>query len=123
MMNNKNDQEIYYRIFKILSNDPNLTQRQMAKEMGISLGKLNYCLKELVRKGIVKIERLTLSDNKVGYMYILTPRGIEEKAKITIRFLRNKILEFEEIKKQIKEISQEVEAEKSNKQMLNNNIG
>jgi len=110
-MNNTDDHEIRYRLLKLLGDDPNLTQRQMAGEMGLSLGKFNYCLKELVKKGIVKIERFTTSDNKAGYMYILTPHGIEEKAKITVRFLKRKMNEYEKIKQEIKKLKVEVEAE------------
>ena len=101
--------EIRYRLLKLLENNPNMTQRQMAGEMGLSLGKFNYCLKELVKKGIVKIDRFTTSDNKAGYMYVLTPHGIEEKAKITVSFLRRKMKEYEEIKNQIKELAGEVD--------------
>ena len=91
---NTTNTEIHYRLLKILESNPNLTQRQMAEEMGLSLGKFNYCLKELVKKGIVKIERFTSSDNKVAYMFILTPRGLEEKTKVTTSFLRRKMQEF-----------------------------
>ena len=81
----------------------------MAKQMGISLGKFNYCLNELVKKGFVKVNRFTSSQNKAAYMYILTPKGIEQKAKITMSFLRLKMKEYEEIKKQIKEINREIQ--------------
>jgi len=104
--------EIRYRLLKLLDQNPNLTQRQMAEEMGISLGKFNYCLKELVKKGIVKIERFKSSDNKAAYMYILTSRGIEEKTRITVSFLRRKLEEFEEIKKQIDELVGEINGSK-----------
>ena len=107
-MNNIDDHEIRYRLFKLLDDDPNLTQRKMAEQMGISLGKFNYCLNELAKKGFVKINRFKSSDNKVSYMYILTPRGVEEKSKITIRFLKLKMQEFQKIEQQIKEISMEV---------------
>ena len=106
------DPEIPYRLLKILEADPNLTQRQMAGEMGISLGKFNYCLKELVKKGFVKVERFTSSENKAAYMYILTPNGIEEKSRITVSFLKRKMQEFEAIKQQIEELKQEVSVEK-----------
>src|SRR5210317_1369007 len=109
VMNSNDEQEIRYRIFKLLDDDPNLTQRQMAEKMGISLGKFNYCLKELVKKGFVKINRFTSSENKAAYIYLLTPHGIEEKSKITVNFLKRKMNEYEELKKQIKEISREIE--------------
>jgi EPS-associated MarR family transcriptional regulator len=104
------DLELNYRLFKILQANPNLTQRQMASEMGLSLGKFNYCLKALVKKGFVKIDRFTTSDNKAGYMYLLTPQGIEEKSIITVNFLKRKMKEFEEIKQQIEELKRETSA-------------
>jgi EPS-associated MarR family transcriptional regulator len=102
------DPEIPYNLFKILESETNLTQRQMAGKMGLSLGKFNYCLKELVKKGFVKVERFTSSNNKAAYMYLITPHGIEEKSKVTARFLKRKMAEFEDIKKQIEELKQEV---------------
>jgi len=107
-MNNKN-QEIEYRLFKILAKNNNMTQRQMAGEMGISLGKFNYCLAALVKKGFVKMDRFRYSSSKVAYMYFLTSHGLEEKTRITAKFLKRKMVEFEEIKKQIEELSGEVE--------------
>ena len=114
-MNTNDDHEIRYSLFKLLGDDPNLTQRQMAEKMGISLGKFNYCLKELVTKGFVKINRFKSSQNKAAYMYLLTPRGLEEKTKITVRFLKRKIREFDEIKMQIKEIAHDAESEELKK--------
>ena len=76
-MNNRYEQEIRYRLLKILSRESNITQRDMAKRMGISLGKVNYCLSELAKKGIIKINRFKSARNKVPYTYIITPRGIE----------------------------------------------
>jgi len=108
-MNKSNEQEIRYRLLKILSQDPNFTQRQMAQKMGISLGKINYCLSEFVQKGLIKITRLRDSQNKVRYLYILTPCGLEEKAKVTLQFFKRKIAEYEETKKQIKTLNQEME--------------
>jgi EPS-associated MarR family transcriptional regulator len=110
-MNNTDEHEIRYRLLKLLGDDPNLTQRQMASEMGLSLGKFNYCLKELVKKGIVKIERFTTSDRKAAYIYLLTPRGINEKATITASFLKRKLYEYEEIIQEIESLKKEVEAE------------
>lgn len=110
-MNTKNSTEIRYRLLKILEKNPNLTQRQMAEKMGLSLGKFNYCLKELAKKGIVKIERFTTSDHKAAYMYLLTPRGIEEKTRITANFLKRKMAEYEQLKQEIRELTQEVNPE------------
>ena len=111
-MNIPYEQEIRYRLLKILSQETNLTQREMAKKMGISLGKVNYCLSELTRKGFIKINRFKSSSNKMRYIYVLTPHGLEEKGRLTLSFLRTKMLEYEEIKKQIRDLSREVEAER-----------
>ena len=111
-MNNPYEQEIRYRLLKILSKDPNLTQRKMAKKMGISLGKVNYCLSELAKKGFIKINRFKSSSNKIRYIYILTPRGLEERARLTLSFLRRKTLEYEEISRQIRDLAQEIEEER-----------
>lgn len=105
------DTETRYRLLKLIESNPNFTQRQMAEAMGISLGKFNYCLKELVKKGVVKIERFKSSDNKAAYMYILTPHGIEEKTKITVNFLKRKMIEYEELKKEIRELQSEMNLE------------
>ena len=110
-MNTKSNTEIRYRLLKLLENNPNLTQRQMAEEMGLSLGKFNYCLKELAKKGLVKVNRFKSSDNKAAYMYLLTPHGIEQKAKITASFLQRKMQEYEQLKKEIRELRQEVNPE------------
>jgi EPS-associated MarR family transcriptional regulator len=111
-MNNPYEQEIRYRLLKILSQETNLNQRQMAKMMGISLGKVNYCLSELARKGLIKITRFKSAKKKIPYTYILTPHGLEEKARLTLNFLKRKILEYEEIKRQIRELAREVDKQK-----------
>ncbi|MHB1351631.1 MAG: MarR family EPS-associated transcriptional regulator [Desulfobulbaceae bacterium] len=105
---NTSSTEIRYRILKILEQNPDLTQRQLAEKLGLSLGKCNYCLRELVKKGIVKIERFTSSSNKAGYLYVLTPHGIEQKAKITAAFLQRKMREYEELQREIQELRREV---------------
>lgn len=81
----------------------------MAKRMGISLGKVNYCISELAAKGWIKITRFRSAKNKIPYTYLLTPKGLEEKGKLTLRFLKRKLSEYEEIKKQIRELHYEVE--------------
>lgn len=108
-MNASYEQEIRYRLLRILSREGDLTQRRMAREMGISLGKVNYCLSELTRQGFLKIHRFRASRNKIQYIYLLTPRGLEEKARLTVAFLRRKMREHEEIKRQIQELALEVE--------------
>jgi len=106
---NTYEQGIRYRLLKILSEDSSLTQREMSRRMGISLGKLNYCLTELAKRGFVKIHRFKDSSNKTKYMYLLTPRGMEEKTRVAMSFLKSKVREYEEIKRQIKELSVEIE--------------
>ena len=104
------EQEIRYRLLKILSEKQTFTQREMATRVGISLGKMNYCLTELTRKGIIKINRFKTTGNKrKAYAYILTSRGIQEKAGITVSFLKKKVEEYDEIKRQIEELTREVE--------------
>jgi EPS-associated MarR family transcriptional regulator len=108
---NSFEQEIRYRLLKILTQESTLTQRDMAERMGISLGKVNYCLSELAKKGLIKVHRFKSAKNKIPYTYVLTPRGLEEKARLTVNFLRRKISEYEEIKRQIRELALEIEAE------------
>ena len=112
-MNNLYEQEIRYKLLTLLAIEPNLSQREMARRMGISLGKTNYVLTELANKGIIKIKRFKSAMNKIPYTYMLTPDGLEEKAKITLAFLKRKLSEYEEIKRQIKEIAKEVEKDET----------
>jgi len=110
-MNHIYEQEIRYRLLKILAEEPKLGQREMAKRMGISLGKVNFCVSELAAKGWIKITRLKNARKKIPYIYMLTPKGLEEKGELTVRFLKRKVSEYEEIKVQISEIYQEVKHE------------
>jgi len=102
--------EIRYRTLKLLRDNPNISQRGLALELGVSLGKANYCLKALVGKGLVKMRNFQNSSNKSGYAYFLTPKGVEEKAKVTVRFLQRKMTEYEELKQQVAELRSEVAA-------------
>ena len=81
----------------------------MAEKMGLSLGKFNYCLKDLVKKGFVEINRFKASDNKASYKYLLTSKGVEQKAIITVNFLRHKMIEYEKIKKEIEILKREID--------------
>ena len=110
-MNHSYEQEIRYRLLKILAEEPQLGQREMAKRMGISLGKVNFCVSELAAKGWIKITRLKSARKKIPYIYMLTPKGLEEKGQLTVRFLKRKLAEYEEIKKQILELHNEVQQE------------
>ena len=96
----KNEQDHFETLRKI-KNKPNSTQRELAEELGFSLGKLNYCLKALKDKGLVKIENFTKNPNKLNYIYVLTPKGISKKTKLTIDFMRRKMKEFDELKKEL----------------------
>ncbi len=99
--------EYRYKILKRLEADPNVSQRALAGELGISLGRVNYCLQALVEKGLVKANNFRNSKNKSGYVYLLTPKGLEEKARITIEFLKVKLAEHEELKREIASLQQE----------------
>lgn len=88
-------------ILKLLQTNPNLSQRELADAMGVSLGKINYCLRALVGKGFVKLGNFRRSDNKRAYAYLLTPAGLEEKSRIVLAFLKHKEREFEAIRREI----------------------
>ena len=108
-----------FRLMKILEANPNLSQREMGKALGISFGCINYCLNALVAKGLVKIENFSHNQNKFGYVYLLTPSGIAEKAALTSVFLKRKMEEYEAIKLEIALLKSEIKAqdgEKSSKQ-------
>ncbi|KAA8978327.1 MarR family EPS-associated transcriptional regulator [Halospina sp. K52047b] len=97
-----------YQLLRALEQNPNLSQRQLATELGYSLGKLNYCLKALKDKGWVKVENFRNSQNKTAYFYQLTPAGVTEKARVTRRFLQRKLEEHQQIEQEIEALKQEV---------------
>lgn len=97
----KNNQD-YFEILRKINNNSKLTQRSLAKELDFSLGKLNYCLAELKKKGLVKFKNFSQNPNKSNYIYLLTPKGISEKTKLTLNFMKKKIKEYEELKKELK---------------------
>jgi EPS-associated MarR family transcriptional regulator len=101
------DDETRYRILKALEADPQASQRRIADELGISLGRVNYCLQALVRKGLVKVNNFRSAKHKRAYLYLLTPRGIEERARVTARFLRVKLDEYEILKRELEELQRE----------------
>jgi len=100
--------EYRYKILKLLESNPEISQRELAKILGISLGRANYCLNALIEVGLLKVSNFRTSKNKLAYMYVLTPTGIEEKAKITLRFLAYKLQEYEMLKKEISTLKREV---------------
>jgi EPS-associated MarR family transcriptional regulator len=103
------NQELEYRVLKILEQQPDLTQRQLSEALGVSLGKTNYVLKSLIDVGWVKLDNFQKSDNKWGYVYLLTPMGFTEKAAITVRFLKRKKQEYDNLQKEIAQLQREVQ--------------
>ena len=99
--------EIAYKLLKLIEAEPHLSQRSIAQKMGVSLGKTNYCLKALVDKGFIKLQNFYNNKKKSSYIYFLTPQGIEEKAAVTYRFLQRKIEEYEDIKVEIEHLKNE----------------
>ena len=97
------DNPDHFNVLRKIQKKPKSTQRQLAEDLGFSLGKLNYCLKALKVKGLVKVENFKKNPNKLNYIYVLTPKGIAEKTKITINFMEKKMKEYDELKKELKE--------------------
>ena len=95
------DNQDHFNVLRKIDNKPKATQRELAEELGFSLGKLNYCLKALKAKGLIKIKNFGKNPNKINYIYILTPRGISEKTKLTINFMKRMMKEYDELKKEI----------------------
>ena len=104
--NNNNDNKNFeneFNVLRFINKKPNTNQREIANKLGLSLGKLNYCLQQLKKKGYVKINNFKKNENKSGYLYLLTPRGIMEKTKITLAFMKRKMKEYDELKREIKD--------------------
>jgi EPS-associated MarR family transcriptional regulator len=102
-------EEMRYRVLRLLQTDPKLSQRDVARKLGISLGKVNFCLQALISKGWVKATNFKNSHNKAAYMYVLTPRGMEAKARLAVRFLVQKLSEYERLREEIEQIRREAE--------------
>lgn len=117
----KIQEDTYFRVLRILHEKPDITQREIAKLLGVSTSGLNYCLNALIDKGWVKVHNFSQSKNKFGYVYLLTPSGISEKAALTGRFLKRKLKEYEEMKAEIESLRSEV-SEVSEVSRLVNNI-
>lgn len=107
----KLQEDTYFRVMRILQTNPDLTQRELAEKLGISVGGLNYCLRALVDKGLVKMKNFATSKNKFGYVYVLTPSGMTEKAAITHRFLQRKLDEYAALHTEIKALQSEAFSE------------
>ena len=104
-----NNQDIRLDLLRKLESNPEYTQRELSREMGVSLGKVNYCMKKLTEKGWVKLTNFSHNPNKIGYAYLLTPSGIEEKSRLTFSFLKRKTAEYEILKKEINALQLESE--------------
>lgn len=100
-------EDTYFRVLRLLEVNHDLTQRQLADTLGVSVGGLNYCLKALIQKGFVKVINFRQSKNKFGYVYLLTPAGVSEKARLTASFLRRKMQEYEAIKAEIEALTKD----------------
>lgn len=93
----------HFEILRKINKKSQYSQRELAKELGFSLGKLNYCLRELQKKGLIKIENFKKNPNKINYLYFLTPEGLAQKTKLTINFMKRKMKEYDELKKEIED--------------------
>lgn len=103
------DQETHYRVLNLLEKHPEFSQRELAREMGVSVGKINYCIKALVSVGHLKLNNFMRSNNKMGYAYLLTPKAVREKTKITQQFLQIKLEEHELLVEEIKSIQKSLQ--------------
>ncbi|MFO1481016.1 MAG: MarR family EPS-associated transcriptional regulator [Turneriella sp.] len=103
--------ELQHKLFKTIAEHPQINQRELSQHLGISLGKANYCLKGLIAKGWVKAQNFKNNKNKLSYAYLLTPSGIEQKATVTIRYLKRKMEEYDQLKQAVEELKKEVAME------------
>ncbi len=101
MNKDKNLNQDHFNVLRKIKKNPNSSQRELANELGFSLGKLNYCLKALKEKGLIKINNFAKNPSKINYIYILTPKGIASKTKLTINFMKRKMAEYDELKKEL----------------------
>ena len=99
----------HYKILKTLETDPKISQRQLAENLGISLGKVNYCVKALLEKGLIKTTNFKNSNNKIAYAYLLTPKGIKQKTLFAHHFLEKTVLEYEQLKREIQSLKAELQ--------------
>ena len=101
--------EIHLKVLDIIDEQPQITQRELSRQLNISLGKVNYCLKALLDKGLLKVNNFKNSKNKRAYIYLLTPKGIEQKTLLTAKFLKHKMAEFEALKQEIAQLKQKLD--------------
>jgi EPS-associated MarR family transcriptional regulator len=107
-VSNQDSLEYDYRILELVEQQPDISQRQLAEALGVSVGKANYVLNALLDRGLVKAQNFKKSNNKIGYVYVLTPQGLAEKASITARFLKRKLDEYDRLKAEIEEIKRKL---------------
>jgi len=110
-----NTQETHLKVLRHLEDNPDVTQRELAITLGISLGKTNYCLKALINKGLIKAKNFKNNSNKRAYLYILTPKGIDTKARISMKFLQRKVEEYEALKMEIEQLKTELKSHEAEK--------
>tara|TARA_Y100000590_G_C15616978_1_gene976140 strand:+ start:1045 stop:1395 length:351 start_codon:yes stop_codon:yes gene_type:complete len=103
MKNNKNNSDNidHFNVLRKIQNNPDASQRELARELGFSLGKLNYCMSALKSKGLVKVNNFKMNKNKLNYIYILTPKGIVQKTKMTIKFMQQKMKDYDELQQEL----------------------
>ena len=111
----KLQEDTNFRLMQLLHDNPRMSQREMAKALGVSFGGINYCLNALIEKGLVKIHNFSQNQNKFGYAYLLTPTGISEKAMLTSSFLKRKLQEYEALSSEIKALKLEIETDQDHK--------
>ena len=111
----KLQEDTNFRLMQLLHDNPHISQREMAKALGLSFGGINYCLNALIEKGLVKIQNFSQNQNKFSYSYLLTPSGISEKATLTGSFLKRKLQEYETLKAEINALKLEIEIENGQK--------
>jgi EPS-associated MarR family transcriptional regulator len=105
--------ETHYRLLKLIEANPEMSQRDLADAMGVSVGKINYCMRAVIERGWIKAKNFSKSKNKRAYAYYLTSKGVEEKAKVTTRFLKHKMAEYRELREEIKRLKREATTGKS----------
>jgi len=110
--------ELQFRVLRLLESNPHLSQRELSKSLGVSLGGINYCLNALVAKGSIKIQNFKNNQNKWVYAYLLTPQGIAEKTSLTSVFLKRKMQEYHQLKVEIEALSQEMKLHETNESHL-----
>ncbi|MDG0980782.1 MAG: MarR family EPS-associated transcriptional regulator, partial [Halieaceae bacterium] len=107
-----------FRLLRLIESSPEISQREISKKSSLSLGKVNYCLKSLSEKGLIKIKRFSRSERKVGYIYVLTPKGLKTKSLMTIDFLRQKLAEYEALQDEIASLKNELEVTKAGEKQM-----